>query len=446
MLKNAEWALEEARNKCMANSDGGGLIGKCASVWDGLMCWPDTKSGETAYQNCTNDYVKSKVQAEASKYCTQNGTWYKNPVTNNYYTNYTLCGFMYFEYKEQVDFNEIKYNKWLPVIKNISYFGYTLSIVSLIISIVIFITIKRLHCQRNKLHIHLFISFLLKGVMFFIKDFLFVQGTALTDEVHYENGAAEFTKTNYSWICKAIISIRYYFIMCNFMMVLMEGMYLHNLMFLNLFSENNVVGVYYGVGWIVPVVFIVSWVVMQTIYDDTMCWTKKNRLSMLINVPIGVSVVINFILFILIVRVLFLKLNMICIQQRKIKYRKLLKSTLILIPLFGIPYFMSFCLQFWIDESPTLELIWLLFDQSFSAFQGFFASLVYCLLNCEVQAELRRKYFSLRDITHREFRRSRTISHTQQFTLNPNEENMESLRYFGNNDEVVRKTSANYYF
>lgn len=46
----------------MANSDGGGLIGKCASVWDGLMCWPDTKSGETAYQNCTNDYVKSKVQ------------------------------------------------------------------------------------------------------------------------------------------------------------------------------------------------------------------------------------------------------------------------------------------------------------------------------------------------------------------------------------------------
>lgn len=50
-------------------------------------------------------------------------------------------------------------------------------------------------------------------------------------------------------MCKAIVSAWHYFIVSNYMMVLMEGVYLHNLMFLNLFSDNTRITVYYVMGW-----------------------------------------------------------------------------------------------------------------------------------------------------------------------------------------------------
>ncbi|CAH0558148.1 unnamed protein product [Brassicogethes aeneus] len=448
MNNYSEMILAMAEINCYRRYNGtdASLSGYCEAVFDSLMCWPPTKAGETSYQSCTNDYVNSKLQAKASKLCTPNGTWYsRSNDTATHYTNYSLCGMMWFDYKSgELDLKDLTYNKWLPIIKNISYFGYILSIVSLVVALLIFIGIKRLHCQRNTLHIHLFMTFLLKAAMFVINDALFVQGTALVNEVDFENGAAQFTKTHYSWVCKAIVSLRNYFIVSNFMMVLMEGMYLHNLMFLNLFSDNHDVSIYYGAGWGISFIFVNLWVIMQAVYDDTMCWTIKNKITLLLDVPIGVTVVVNFILFVLIVRVLFLKLNMICIQQRRIKYRKLLKSTLILIPLFGIPYFISFCLQFWVNSSQLLELTWLLFDQTFSAFQGFFASLVYCLLNSEVQTEIKRKYSSIKDRNNKEFRRSRTISHTQQFSLPLNDDNNDNLQNYG--DELNRKKTADCYF
>lgn len=116
-------------------------------------------------------------------------------------------------------------------------------------------------------------------------------------------------------------------------------------------------------------------------------------------------------------RILFVKLTSMYIQQRWTKYQKLIRAILILIPLFGIPYTVSFVLSFYVSENQTFEILWLFFDQTFTALQGLFASLVYCFLNNEVQMEIMRKYNSFKD-RNREFkRRSRTISHTQQIPL-----------------------------
>lgn len=122
------------------------------------------------------------------------------------------------------------------------------------------------------------------------------------------------------------------------------------------------------------------------------------------------------------------------VQQSRIKYKKLIRSTLILLPLFGIPYIISFVLSFYVMDNKTLEIVWLFFDQSFSAFQGLFASLVYCLLNSEVQMELKRKYNSFKDRNNKQFRRSRTISHTQQLN--------DELQEFPKDWMVVKKDNV----
>ncbi|XP_060530346.1 parathyroid hormone/parathyroid hormone-related peptide receptor-like [Cylas formicarius] len=418
--------------KCLANTS---LVAKgCRRVFDGLYCWPETEPGALATQNCTNEYWRAtNKDGLVTKQCNHNSTWFVDPDRESG-TNFSQCGGIYiFDNSLSNGTIDPIYETWLPIIKDTAYVGYSVSILSLAMALAIFVNIKRLHCERNKLHVNLFLSFVMRALMFILKDALYVRGTALRNDATYdEDGDAYF---NYSWLCRILISVRYYFILSNFTFMLMEGLYLHNLIFLNLFSENHGTTAYCVTGWALPALFITSWMILRALFENTLCWTQKDdkHISLLIDVPVGVTVVINFILFIIIVRVLVLKLHFTStfIQQRK-KYRKLLKSTLILIPLFGIPYILSLVSSFYVHRSKILEVTWLFFDQTFTAFQGLFAALVYCLLNSEVQIEIKRKYCSIKEQNDKEFRRSRTIScNTQQFSLQTNDEPLENVNLFG---------------
>ncbi|KAJ8984370.1 hypothetical protein NQ317_003518 [Molorchus minor] len=400
--------------------------GYCEAVFDSFYCWDKTEAGDLAATTLFEQTAAGHRGGLATRQCTGNGTWFIPENGTDPWTNLTQCGKLFIN----IDMPSI-YMEWIPIIKNISYFGYAISIVSLIFALSIFINIKRLHCPRNKLHMNLFLSFILRFFMSILKDGLFVKGTALFYDTDYIEGEPKFLREfNYSWVCKAIISIRWYFILSNFMLMLMEGVYLHNLMFLNLFSDNHGITAYYVLGWGLPLLFVIPWIIVRVLYEDVFCWTQKENsyIALIIEVPIRITIVINFILFLIIVKVLVVKLNNACIQQRKIKYRKLLKATLILIPLFGVPYSLSLLMSFYIDRSQILEIIWLFLDQTFTAFQfmlfisGIIRALLYCLMNSEVQIEIKRKYSSLKNTSHKEFRRSRTISNTQQFCMQGTDE------------------------
>lgn len=77
----------------------------------------------------------------------------------------------------------------------------------------------------------------------------------------------------------------------------------------------------------------------------------------------------NFVLFAKIINILLVKLNSMYIQQRKIKYKRLIRSTLILTPIFGVPYIVSILTWYYASTNPTLELTWLFFDQTFTSLQ-----------------------------------------------------------------------------
>ncbi|XP_050296183.1 parathyroid hormone/parathyroid hormone-related peptide receptor-like isoform X2 [Anthonomus grandis grandis] len=394
-------------------------------------------------------FLEVLLTGMVTKQCTDNGTWFKRTDLNITWTNLTQCGnsinFADFTAMQEANETVQIYNTWAPLIKNSAYVGYSISLLSLVIALVILITLKKLHCERNKLHIHLFISYIMRACMYFLKELLFVHGLAMSNDVTYEDGK---TKITYTWICKAFITVQWYVILSNFIFMLMEGLYLHNLIFLNLFSESHGTTVYCIIGWIASIFFLIPWIILRLIFEDSLCWNNKDTryISLLIEIPIGTTVVVNFILFTIIVRILILKIHFTStfIQHQKIKYRKLLKSTLVLIPLYGIPYTISLMLGIYVNKDRYLEMFWLFFDQTFTSFQGFFAALVYCLLNSDVQSEIRRKYGTLLEQSDTKFRRTRTIStNTQQFSLQTNDDTLENLNLFGIVDDDTLKKNLN---
>ncbi|XP_048036112.1 vasoactive intestinal polypeptide receptor 2-like [Megalobrama amblycephala] len=126
------------------------------------------------------------------------------------------------------------------------------------------------------------------------------------------------------------------------------------------------------------------------------CW-ERNDVPIpwrVINWPIMASVIINFILFISIIRILVQKLRCPDVGGNdQSQYRRLAKSTLLLIPLFGVNYVVFVYI---IEENGEMENYKIFFDLGLGSFQGLVVAILYCFLNSEVQSELKRKWRSLR--------------------------------------------------
>ncbi|KAG8256209.1 Parathyroid hormone/parathyroid hormone- peptide receptor [Homalodisca vitripennis] len=159
--------------------------------------------------------------------------------------------------------------------------------------------------------------------------------------------------------------------MVNYSWILMEGIYLHNLIFLAVFSDTSSITAYVILGWGLPLLFVVPWVTSRILWENTLCWTtnKNSNLFLLIKLPITLSILVNFVLFINIVRLLLSKLMAaISEETRRLRYRRWAKSTLVLVPLFGVHYIV-FLVMSYVGVDEEVELVWLFIDQLFTSFQ-----------------------------------------------------------------------------
>ncbi|EZA47641.1 Secretin receptor [Ooceraea biroi] len=382
---------------------------QCPPFFDGLLCWPRIDALMTATQPCPPASIMGyanlqtdNVDVLASKVCLANGEWFRNSdgVT---WSNYSLCALdtrhiiddgierltWYPRWYETVA-EATLLNKWLPIIRTVSQLGYATSFLTLVIAMMIFSYLRKLRNPRNRLHMHLFVSFIMRAFMALLKDWVFVEGIGLAWDVVFV-GTSAFIKERNPWVCKIITSLWQYFIVANYSWILMEGLYLHNLIFF--VPCTDTITMYVLLGWGIPVLIVVPWIVTRATIEDTLCWTTHENPSLLLVIrgPIMLSILINFLLFINVVRVLYVKLKAsMYLQRKKMKYKKWARSTLILVPLFGIHY--TFFLPLSYCKDYQIELIWLFCDQLFASFQGTFVAFLYCLLNGEVKMEIKRAW------------------------------------------------------
>uniref|UniRef100_A0A6Q2Z4H1 G-protein coupled receptors family 2 profile 2 domain-containing protein n=1 Tax=Esox lucius TaxID=8010 RepID=A0A6Q2Z4H1_ESOLU len=236
----------------------------------------------------------------------------------------------------------------------------------------------KLHCTRNYIHMHLFVSFILKAVAVFMKDVVLYE----VEEVDHCPGSVG---------CKAVMVFFQYCIMASFFWLLVEGLYLHTLLAVSFFSERKYFWCYILIGWGGPTIFITAWSVSKANYNDVGCWDIIENTDMfwwIIKTPILASILMNFILFICIIKILRQKINCPDIGRNESnQYSRLAKSTLLLIPLFGI----NFIVFAFIPEQVNTKLR-LVFDLILGSFQGFVVAILYCFLNGEVQGEMKRKW------------------------------------------------------
>uniref|UniRef100_A0A3Q1CQ44 Vasoactive intestinal peptide receptor 1a n=1 Tax=Amphiprion ocellaris TaxID=80972 RepID=A0A3Q1CQ44_AMPOC len=356
--------LDKERHMCEAHIEN--KTTGCSGTWDKITCWPSAEVGEVVTIPCPKYlfYFSGDIPARnLSKTCTVDG-W--TPISIDSYI--MDCGY---NPNNTMDDNAVSMATRRGHSKRRVSFPF---LISILCSFVFFY--RKLHCTRNYIHMHLFVSFILKAVTVFVKDV-----------VLYEVGETDNCQSSVG--CKAVMVFFQYGIMASFFWLLVEGLYLHALLAVSFFSERKYFWWYILIGWGAPTIFISAWVITKAYLKHPGCWEIIDDSPWwIIKTPILVTILVNFFLFICIIRILRQKMNCPDIGRKESnQYSRLAKSTLLLIPLFGINYIIFAFIPDHIH--PQVRMV---FDLILGSFQGFVVAVLYCFLNGEVQAEIKRKW------------------------------------------------------
>uniref|UniRef100_A0A2K6E6E3 Secretin receptor n=1 Tax=Macaca nemestrina TaxID=9545 RepID=A0A2K6E6E3_MACNE len=305
----------------------------CEGMWDNISCWPSSVPGRMVEVECPR-FLRMLTSRNGSLFrnCTQDGWSETFPRPN------LACG---------VNVNDSSNEK------------------------------RRLHCTRNYIHMHLFVSFILRALSNFIKDAVLFS----SDDIAYCDAHRAG--------CKLVMVLFQYCIMANYSWLLVEGLYLHTLLAISFFSERKYLQGFVALGWGSPAIFVALWAIARHFLEDVGCWDINANASIwwIIRGPVILSILINFILFINILRILMRKLRTQETRGNEVShYKRLARSTLLLIPLFGIHY-----IVFAFSPEDAMEMQ-LFFELALGSFQGLVVAVLYCFLNGEVQLEVQKKW------------------------------------------------------
>ncbi|XP_039518809.1 glucagon receptor isoform X2 [Pimephales promelas] len=351
----------------------------CNRTFDKYACWPDALPNTTVSVACPWYLPWHKEVRHGLVYleCDADGQYSKQKNASECLS------------RDPTQINMQHYGRILSQFRTMYTVGYSLSLGALVLALGILVAFRKLHCMRNNIHMNLFASFILRASSILIKDAMlerpdtFHVGQDITTELETAVG------------CRVAVVMMQYSILANSYWLLVEGIYLHSLLVVTVLTERNYFGIYLCIGWGAPLIFVLPWVIVKYLYENEECWMQNIHMEYwwIIRSPILLAVLINFFIFIHIIRILVSKLRAHQMRYTDYKFR-LAKSTLTLIPLLGIH---SVLFSFVTDESTShgalpLRLTKLFIDLFFNSFQGLLVAILYCFVNKEVQSEILKKW------------------------------------------------------
>ncbi|XP_056613327.1 gastric inhibitory polypeptide receptor [Triplophysa dalaica] len=380
-----EW--NRYRNECLskisAQPTPSGLF--CKPMFDMYACWTNGVPNTTVkvpcpwylpwYDQVRNGFVKRD--------CGPDGQW-QTVNSSRTWRDHSQCDAD--SRKQLAQENQMLILAYFRVIYTI---GYSLSLASLSLALVILLIFRKLRCTRNYIHTNLFASFILRALSILTRDALLMKDAP---EFRDNKDVSIVLSEQVMSSCRVAQVLMQYCVGANYYWLLVEGLYLHNLLVLMVFSKNSYFCVYLFIGWGTPVLFVVPWIVVRYLHENTRCWEINENLGYwwIIRTPIVLAILVNFFIFIRIIQILISKLKAHQMRYTDYKFR-LAKSTLTLIPLLGI-HEVVFALLTAEQTEGVLHNLNLFFELFFNSFQGFLVAILYCFVNKEVQSEIKKKW------------------------------------------------------
>uniref|UniRef100_A0A8D0AJ79 Glucagon receptor n=1 Tax=Sander lucioperca TaxID=283035 RepID=A0A8D0AJ79_SANLU len=339
----------------------------CGRMFDMYACWSDGKPNSTVKVPCPwylpwyNQVRNGFVLRE----CGPDGQW---TTSNSSHTwrDHSQCN-IDSQPEAQKQMLILAYFRVMYTV------GYCVSLASLSLALIILLFFRKLHCTRNYIHTNLFASFILRAVSILSRD-------ALLDLKCKNNPITHQAVSG----CRVAQVLMQYCVGANYYWLLVEGLYLHNLLGMMVFSENRYFFGYLLTGWGTPVLFVVPWIIVRYLFENTRCWEVNEKMAhwWIIRTPILIAILVNFFIFIRIIQILVSKLRAHQMRYTDYKFR-LAKSTLTLIPLLGI-HEVVFAVLTEEHTDGILPNINLFFQLFFNSFQGLLVAVLYCFINKEV--------------------------------------------------------------
>ncbi|KAL3831653.1 hypothetical protein ACJMK2_023381 [Sinanodonta woodiana] len=405
----------------------------CNATWDTILCWPAARAGTTVRLSCP-----PLPGLDTTKYgyrtCSPDGRW-EGKIQGDYsnlrgYTNYTNC-YTPEAYEVYKKFFLTKTPAEIQTMRDIvsgtrtmEIVGLWLSLVTCLLSLFIFSYFRSLRCHRTRIHRNLFVALIVQisvRLIVYVDQFVArLKGGEVGGAISGGTGAIYDTPV----LCETLYSLLEYTKTVTFMWMLIEGVYLHNMIAVSVFSKKPNYVVFYAAGWGFPVLVTLAWVVIMAIKYKTKCWFPYYFLPYIwiLEVPRIAVILVNLLFLLNIIRVLVLKLQDSHNNEAQVvKVRKAIKAALLLLPLLGITNFVVMI------EAPTDDVlkfgVWSYSSHFLVSFQGSIISVLYCFLNGEVQMVFSKRwerFLQTRMVHSSSLRRmSRSLSMFTSFTEVP---------------------------
>lgn len=379
----------EEPDACEAPGPGNTGETGCGVSNDGLVCWPFTLQGQVARVNCFNIKVFAEAirnldvhegqEHHAYKHCLPTG-WAEK---GDYEECIALISVTDTQQNSTVTEDDRARNR--RILANINVYLSILSLACLLISLLIF-SFKSLQCDRLRIHKNFMVSLVLYGLLTILQ---FAPYTT-------QQGPEHVWYHSYPWVCRGVLGLFMFCFQAPVYWMFIEGINLHSKVSFNVFSSAAPMALYYCVGWGLPLLLSMGWMLAMTLSGEQAgrCWDdySDSPLANIIIVPVLVSLTVNLLLLVSIVKVVVTKLRVQgSLSTQQIQIRRAVRATLILFPLLGMTN-----LFFFINpknlgsQIPEHQYVYMVVNSVLKSSQGIFLSFLYCFFNNEVQETLRR--------------------------------------------------------